>query len=87
MMPVTEPSGEERLEEAVEVVIMLSEDELAHCCYYCGMPEQVFGDHWDIDRVYKKIGGQGSSSTYGCWDVSTSLLVILALRLASHLFP
>ncbi|KAJ7467021.1 hypothetical protein FB451DRAFT_1093028 [Mycena latifolia] len=25
--------------EAVEIVLMLNEDELAHCCYYCGMPE------------------------------------------------
>ncbi|KAJ6585308.1 hypothetical protein B0H19DRAFT_1227776 [Mycena capillaripes] len=57
--------GESR--ELVEIVIMLSEDELAHCCYYCGRPEATLGrephtDHWP------RIGGNGYSSTYKCYD-------------------
>jgi hypothetical protein len=49
---------------AVEIVIMLSEDELAHCCYYCGRPEEVY------DPRYRRIGGKGHSRTYGCPEVS-----------------
>ncbi|KAJ6493807.1 hypothetical protein DFH09DRAFT_946932 [Mycena vulgaris] len=51
--------------EAVEIVIMLSEDELAHCCYYCAQPED------ERDLRYKRIGGEGHSSTYGCPNVRT----------------
>ncbi|KAJ7782524.1 hypothetical protein DFH07DRAFT_324978 [Mycena maculata] len=53
--------------EAVEVIMLLGEDELAHCCYYCGEPEEVFGPHGPWPEVkYKKIGGTGYASTYGC---------------------
>ncbi|KAJ7633488.1 hypothetical protein DFH06DRAFT_693443 [Mycena polygramma] len=51
-------------EEAVEVMLLLNEEELAHCCYYCGSAEEFYGDQHDVR--YVKIGGQGYSSTYGC---------------------
>ncbi|KAJ7633487.1 hypothetical protein DFH06DRAFT_915620, partial [Mycena polygramma] len=53
-----------KYKEAVEVMLLLNEDELAHCCYYCGSAEEFYGDYHDVK--YAKIGGQGYSSTYGC---------------------
>ncbi|KAJ7678699.1 hypothetical protein B0H17DRAFT_102366 [Mycena rosella] len=52
--------------EAVEIVIMLSEEEFAHCCYYCGRPEETDGA--PNEDLHKRIGGQGYSSMYGCPD-------------------
>jgi hypothetical protein len=52
---------------AVEVEIQLSEDEIAHCCYYCGVL-QVRDDR------FKKVGGREYTSIYSCSRVRQVLL-------------
>ncbi|KAJ6585311.1 hypothetical protein B0H19DRAFT_418571 [Mycena capillaripes] len=61
--------------ELVEIVIMLSEDELAHCCYYCGRPESMRANYADPPALrepytdhWSRMGGNGYSSTYKCCD-------------------
>ncbi|KAJ7443409.1 hypothetical protein B0H11DRAFT_1826169, partial [Mycena galericulata] len=55
--------------DAREAIVLLSEDELAHCCYYCGWPEVTYGeDPEEGESRYKKIGGEGYRSTYACCD-------------------
>ncbi|KAJ7162235.1 hypothetical protein C8R46DRAFT_346396 [Mycena filopes] len=73
--PIVRPTGRRRQipgadgGEAVEVVIMLSESELAHCCYYCARPEQTWGAGAQAQSDdFKKIGGEGYSSTYVCYN-------------------
>lgn len=57
--------GVERV--ALEVELLLDEEELVSVCYYCGELESV----WDIrDAPYRRIGGQGYASTYSCVLVS-----------------
>lgn len=67
-MRKTDRDGVERRHDALEIMMLLTEDELAHCCYYCGWPEVAYGD--DKDGRYPRIGGDGYESTYACWDVS-----------------
>lgn len=56
--------------EAVEVELLLSEDELCHVCYYCGK----FEDMWEArDHYYTRNGGKGYMSTYSCGSVSKQL--------------
>ncbi|KAJ7162221.1 hypothetical protein C8R46DRAFT_903879 [Mycena filopes] len=74
--PIFRPTGRKRqipvadgeTREAVEIVIMVGESELAHCCYYCAQPEEHWSGHGESE--HKKIGGEGNSSTYICYDVS-----------------
>ncbi|KAJ7635853.1 hypothetical protein B0H17DRAFT_1149650 [Mycena rosella] len=48
--------------KAVEVEVMLDEDELCKVCYYCG--------DFETDRLgaetYSKVNGDGFTSTYSC---------------------
>lgn len=53
--------------EVMEVELMLEEDELARCCYYCGRPE----NDWDGDERFKHLGGEGYEATHRCPTVST----------------
>ncbi|KAK7055218.1 hypothetical protein R3P38DRAFT_3385341 [Favolaschia claudopus] len=59
-MPAEE--GGER--EAVEVEVLLDEEELCHVCFYCG--------DLDTNRVgeapFAKVAGKGYASTYACSD-------------------
>ncbi|KAJ6507396.1 hypothetical protein C8R47DRAFT_92809 [Mycena vitilis] len=65
-IPKEDKSGEydAGYKEAIEVMLLLNEDELAHRCDYCGSAEEFYGDYHDVK--YVKIGGKGYSSTYGC---------------------
>ena len=57
--------------EAVEVELLLTEEELAKACYYCGEVET----EWDIrDQPFKHNGGEGYASTYECASVRTFAL-------------
>ncbi|KAK7683493.1 hypothetical protein QCA50_013327 [Cerrena zonata] len=70
--------------EAVEVEVMLEEDELARCCYYCGSPE----NDWDGDNRFRRLTGEGYESTYRClqcdkiWPISR----YLGRKFRIHLF-
>lgn len=70
-MPTTDGDGVERPYDVVEMMLLLSEEELAHCCHYCGWPEEAYGD--EKDWRYKKISGAGYGSTYACPGVSPRL--------------
>ncbi|THH17748.1 hypothetical protein EW146_g3132 [Bondarzewia mesenterica] len=63
MKAITAVEGGER--ETFEVEILLSEDDLAHCCYYCGDAESAS----DGNLRFERIGGEGYSSTYWCSNV------------------
>lgn len=58
--------GKERV--AVEVELLLEEDELARCCYYCGMPE----NDGEKDHRFRRINGEGYESSYRCFRVRFS---------------
>ncbi|KAJ7162216.1 hypothetical protein C8R46DRAFT_1193961 [Mycena filopes] len=72
--PIFRPTGRKReipgvdggTQEAIEIVIMVGESELCHCCYYCARPEEHWRGHGEDE--YKKIGGEGNFSTYVCYD-------------------
>ncbi|KAJ6466808.1 hypothetical protein C8R45DRAFT_1020199 [Mycena sanguinolenta] len=61
---MTAELGRER--DAVEVEVMLDEDELCRVCFYCG--------DFDSNRLgtdpYQKFGGDGFTSTYSCHSCS-----------------
>jgi hypothetical protein len=50
--------------KAYQVEILVPEEELAHCCEYCGMIETIF----QKERM-AKYGGQGYRSAYWCMKV------------------
>ncbi|KAJ7838579.1 hypothetical protein B0H14DRAFT_2788832 [Mycena olivaceomarginata] len=57
---VAELGGER---EAVEVEVLLDESELCKVCYYCGEFEST---RLGPEDAYRKIGGEGYTSTYSC---------------------
>ena len=61
--------------EIVEVELLLEEDELARCCYYCGSPE----NDWDRNTGrFECLSGQGYESTYRCFRVCSILIILYA---------
>ncbi|KAF8958071.1 hypothetical protein BDZ97DRAFT_68892 [Flammula alnicola] len=56
----TDRYSEGEVIEVEKVELLLSEDELAHSCYYCGEVEMDGGEN------FERIGGKAYSSTYGC---------------------
>jgi hypothetical protein len=71
--PVVQKTGRTRAtainggdREAVEIELLVDEDDLSRCCYYCGALETTS----DVrDGRMERLSGEGYESTYCCSQV------------------